>query len=166
MSSKWAVTDVVSDHYATFVDGNTGRPYLPDYAGMIGLPLALGVVLSVTGVTLSGVGELLSGVGVFTGGLFAMLLQLFGLAQRLADDTRLAGQRQLGRLIDELEANVSYSVLVGLVALGILMVAAATQGDDMSRAFSGATGAVLLHLVLTTFMALKRTREVYRRLRL
>jgi hypothetical protein len=167
MSSKWSVTEVVKDHYSTFVDASTGRPMATDYLGMVALPAAIGALIAWRGVEFSSLGDLVAGVGVFVAALFAAQMQTFSLAQRLTDDPRLAGQRRLGRVLDELEANLSYAVLVGLCGLGLLMSAAAShgQGQSASRWWTGAVTAVLGHLVLTTFMALKRTRYVYGELR-
>lgn len=167
MSSKWSVTDVVKDHYATFVDAGTGRPMVTDYLGMVAAPIAAGVLLAWRGVELRSLGDLLAGVGIFVAALFAAQMQTFALAQRLTDDPRLAGQRRLAQVLDELEANLSYAVLVGLAGLVVLMSAAALHDEEhaASRWWTLAVAAILGHLLLTTFMALKRTRYVYSELR-
>lgn len=166
MSTKWSVIDVFRDHYESFVDADTGRPLVFDYVGMLGVPLAVGGFIAGRGVELVNLGQLLAGVGVFTGGLFALLLQIFPLSQRLTDDPRLHGQRRLAQLVDELEANASYAVLVGLACVALLMsVSTLISNAEANRWWSGAVAALLLHLLLTAFMVLKRVRFVYGRMR-
>jgi len=168
MSSKWAVGEIVREHYSTFVDAETRKPHLADYLGMVVVPAGAGVALGLRGAHIEGIGDILAGVAVFTGGLFVMLIQVFPLAQRLSDDPRLAGQRRIAELVDELEKNLSYAVVIGLVTVGLLMAAAAMTStkDKVSPAMTGALVAVLLHLLLTTFMTLKRLRAVYVRMRM
>lgn len=166
-SSKWGVSGIVKDHYETFVDAGTGRPRLSDYATMVAVPIMIGMAVWLRDGRLESSGELLGGVGIFTGGLFALLLQVFPVSQRLTDDPRLAGQRRIGRLVDELEANASYAVLVGLVVTGLLVVIAASTGEQESASRLGsalaATG--LTHLLLSSLMTLKRLRALFRRTR-
>ncbi len=165
--TKFAVGDIVVDHYATFTDANTGRVRLADYLAMVAAPAVLGLAVWRRGAHLDGVPELLAGVGVLTGGLFALLLQVFPLAERLTTDPRLSGQLRLRQLVDELEANASYAVLVGLVVTGLLAGIAAFTSDDeeVSAVMSGLALGLLGHWLLTSLMTVKRIRAVYRGLR-
>ncbi len=165
--TKFAVGDIVVDHYATFTDANTGRPRMADYVAMLLVPAAVGAFVWHRGAHLDGVPELLAGVGVLTGGLFALLLQVFPLAERLTTDPRLGGQLRLRQLVDELEANASYAVLMGLVTTGVLAGIAAftSEGEAVSAVASGVTVGLLVHWLLTSLMTVKRIRAVYRGLR-
>ncbi|HVE95055.1 MAG TPA: hypothetical protein VNB24_09055 [Acidimicrobiales bacterium] len=167
MSSKWSVVDVVRDHYETFVDAESGQWLLRDYVGMVAVPIGLGGLVAWRDPSLAGAGAMLSGVGIFTAGLFGLLLQVFSLATRVVDDPRLAGQTRLSRLVDELETNVSYAVVVGLMTTAALMVANSWHQlpSAQARWGNGFLVALIVHLVLTVFMAIKRTRAVYRKMR-
>lgn len=161
--TKFAVGDIVQDHFATFIDARTGKPRVSDYAAMVAVPLLVGAFVWRKQAHLDGVPELLAGVGVLTGGLFALLLQVFPLAERLTTDPRLGGQLRLRQLLDELEANASYAVLVGLVVTGLLAGIAAftSEGERVSSVASGVAIALLAHWLLTSLMTVKRIRAVY-----
>lgn len=165
MSAKWSVLEVVREHYATLVDLGTGRRRPGDFASILLAPAALAAVVLLAGVQLRGSAELLAGVGIYTAGLFAVLLQVFPLRQRLVDDPRLAGQTRLGRLVDEVEVNVSYAVLVGLAVTAMLMAVSALYGEPLPSWSSGLLTFGFGHLLMVSLMVLKRIRAVYRRMR-
>jgi hypothetical protein len=69
-------------------------------------------------------------------------------------------------LNDELESNVSYAVLVGILATALLIFTVATTNKDnpAGRISSAIVAATIIHLILTLFMVLKRARSVYKNL--
>lgn len=111
--------------------------------------------------------SILAGIAIFTALLFGLLIHVFSLGLRVTDDPRTPRFGRTATLIDQLQANISYSVLIGIVATAMLIVAAATTPKDkpIGTLLSSAIVAILLHLMLTVFMALKRTRAAYEAMR-
>ncbi len=169
MSSKWAVTPTIRDHYATFVDQRTQRPVVLDYLGMVAVPAAAAAVVAWHDAQFQSLGPLLAGVSIFTGFLFALLLQLFALRLRVADDPRIPPKSRLPLLIDQLFVNARYAILVGL-STAVVVVAADLTRDQGQHKAVGRWWAMLLvffalHLTMTILMCLKRTSAAYRLLR-
>ncbi|GGS21206.1 hypothetical protein GCM10010171_12370 [Actinokineospora fastidiosa] len=128
------------------------------------VPLALGVAAGVSRFQLRGLEGILSGVSIYTAFLFGLLVHVFQLRARVTDeDTR---RHSFIDLIDELEANVSYAVLVGVATTALLMTTVALTIKDTPASWGWSAPVVVLvsHMVLALLMILKRTRAVYRRL--
>lgn len=163
MTSKWSVRPLVINHLRTLVDQRTDKYRATDYLTFYGFPFLLGLVSYFTDFRLKGVEGLLSGVSVFTALLFGLLVHVFMLGLRVTDDPRVPKGGRTSKLVDQLVSNVAYAVLAGIMATAVLMVAVSTTEKDrpLSVAISAVVVALLVHLLLTIFMALKRTQAAY-----
>lgn len=112
-------------------------------------------------------GGIMNGVSIFTALLFGLLIHVFQLGLRLTDDPRVTNGSRVMRLIDQTQANIAYSVLVGLVTASAVGVVSATTEKDHApgRLPSAILAALLVHLVMIILMALKRTNAAYRAFR-
>lgn len=163
MATKWSVRPLVTNHLRTLVDQRTDKYRVSDYLTFYGLPLAFGAASYFTEFRLRGVEGLLSGVSVFTALLFGLLVHVFTLGLRITDDPRVQNGSRTSKLVDQLVSNVAYAVLAGILATAVLMVAVSTTEKDrpLGVPISALVVALLLHLLLTIFMALKRTQAAY-----
>lgn len=172
--SKFSVAPVVSDHLKTLRDDRTHRPrWWPDIAVLHGLPLGFATLSLGNGFRLQGIGEVLGGLAILGGFLFALVIFVFQLRISITNDPRISSTAMLPRLIDELFANVSYAVLVGLTTTAVAMAAASTRSADPKNGnlmainpwWSAALILLFAHLMLLLGMALRRTRVAYGELR-
>ncbi|MEU9888244.1 hypothetical protein [Sphaerisporangium sp. NPDC051011] len=159
---------LVRDHLDTLyeIDRNdTHRKSRSDYLIFFGLPGILFFAAILFDWRLKGIEELLGGVSILTGLLFGLLIHVFSLGLKVAEDARLSRRDRLSALIEELRANVSYACGVGLLLTAILMVGA---GFDLAGPkglppfLSGSVCALFMHLVLTLLMVIKRVRTTYK----
>ncbi|WP_328442876.1 hypothetical protein [Amycolatopsis sp. NBC_00438] len=164
---KFSSFALVSDHYRTLRDAETGRPRIRDYLTFVGLPLLLAALAWVRGAHAGHIPEVLAAVAILTGLIFNVFVLLFDLTMRAADKTDPAHQATLNQLTDELRANISYAVLLGLVltaAFGGL-----AMFTDTSQPLPTSVTAVIVFLgvqmLLTVSMVLKRIRALYRAFR-
>lgn len=165
VTSKWSPRRILRDQLTTLVDARTGRPRPADYLSFYLLPVVLGLGCWLLNVRFESVDPLLSGTSIFTALLFGVLVYVFQLKVRIRDSETLASDFELKRLIDELEINVSYTALVGLVSTALMMALAATKQKDVALSPIGTAAVVtlLLHLSISVLMVLKRTRSAYSR---
>ncbi len=169
MNAKWSVWEVVTDHLETLVDERTRKVRIGDYTAFFGFPTVCGAVAFFLDAEVSKAQNVLAGVAVFTALLFGLFVHVFTLGMRIADDTRLTESSRLTRMVDQLQANVGYATLIGLIATGVLTAIIVVFSEDaVHRALSAPVIALLLHLFMTLLMVLKRMRATYyafRRLR-
>jgi len=167
VTAKWSVRFLIKDQLDTFVSERTRRPWIPDYLAFFAAPTVLGAAAFLFQFRFEGVDGILAGVVIFTGLLFALVIHVFSLGLRVTDDPRIGARSRTSRLIDQLQANVSYSVLVGIVATVVLAVASSTTGSGhrIGKLMTAILVAVLVHLILTMLMVLKRMRSTYREFR-
>lgn len=166
-SSKFSSFALVSDHYDTLRDAASGRVRVRDYLTFVGVPLALVLLVWLRGAHAGHVPEVLAAVAILTGLVFNVFVLLFDLTMRVEDKTDEAQKAALTKLTEELRANISYAVLLGLVltaAFGGL-----AMFTDTSHALpTGITAAIVfvaVQMLLTISMILKRIRALYRAFR-
>lgn len=165
--SKFIPWSTIKDHYATLVDQNRPeRPHWPDYAALLGVPVAVGSWVSAS-VRLRDMASYIGGVAVFTALLFALVIYVFQLRMTLLDNPNVPRDGALAGFVDQVFANVNYAVVVGVVTTTLGMSAAITAGDDgrLSPVWSGVVVASGVHLMLVVFMCIKRLRAAYREIR-
>ncbi|MER5458927.1 hypothetical protein ABT008_29595 [Micromonospora sp. NPDC002389] len=170
MSAKWSVTPIIKKQLSTLVDQNDPkqRPRLGDYLGLFGVPLTLATAAFFTEFRLRGVEGLLAGVAIFTALLFGLLVHVFTLGLRITDDPRISKSGKTAQLVDQLQGNVAYAVLVGLFTTTVLIVGVSTTLKDHALGVPISTVTVfsICHLLLIMLMALKRTQAAYEQFRL
>lgn len=167
MTAKWSVRLLIKDQLDTFVSERTRRPWIPDYLAFFVVPIAVGVASFLFHVRIRDADGILAGVAILTGLLFALIIHVFTLGLRITDDPRISDQSRTSRLVDQLQANVMYSVLAGIaatIALGI-GVSTTVPGIRIGRWMSAVLVTLLAHLILNLLMILKRMRSAYREFR-
>lgn len=162
MTVKWSVAKIASAHFKTYRDASKGRSMASDYLTFIGIPLLVAVFAGV--MTHRGhfhvrdASKLIGGMGVFTGLLFGLLTNIFTLSLRVRRDEGLDPEHEVVKLVRELFYNVSWAVVVGLALITTLILAAATHSTTaaLGSIWTGLLSFLILHLMLTILMALKR----------
>jgi hypothetical protein len=165
--SKFSSLALVFDHYDSFRDVNSGKPRVADYLVYVGTPLWLAVLTYLRDVRAGHIPEVLAAVAILTGLIFNVFVLLFDLTMRATDRTDPAHQAVINKLADEVRANVSYAVLLGLI-LTVTFGGLAMLTDTRQPLHPLATAAVVflgVQLLLTISMILKRIRALYRAFR-
>jgi hypothetical protein len=167
VAAKWSVGLLIKDHVDTFVNEQTAKPRWQDYFAFFCFPIIIGVMSYGTGFRLEDADGILAGTVIFTGLLFALVIHVFGLGLRMTDDPRITRGSRVSRLVDQLQANVLYSVLIGILTTVVLVVAAGTtqSGHSVGVIMTAIIAIVLSHLLATMLMILKRMRATYREFR-
>jgi hypothetical protein len=167
VAAKWSVGLLIKDQLGTFVSERTHKPSVTDYLAFFGIPAALGTVSYVANFRFENVDGILAGVAIFTGLLFALVIHVFTLGLRITDDPRIGSAGRTARLIDQLQSNVLYAVLVGIVTTVALALASATTagGHRVGIIMTAVLVALLAHMILIVLMILKRMRSAYREFR-
>jgi hypothetical protein len=181
-SAKWSFTKTIRDHLNTLVDARKkgGRLRVRDIFSFYVIPTLVGLIVlipqfnwsplhrvpayrAIADFRVSGTEGILGGVSIYTALLFGLLVQIFQLKTRFLDE-KDSGRDRVIKLNDQLEANVSYAVLIGIATTAFLTFTVATTPKDapVGRVSSAIIAALMLHLILTLFMVLKRARAVYR----
>lgn len=162
-SGKFSVFGLIEDHYNTLRHFGSGRRSPVDHLVFLGL-LALAAAASwLLDGRVRNVPEILAATAILTGLVFAVFVLVFDLAAR-ATTTAVDEKRGLAlQLADELRANVSYAVLVGLLLSALL--GGLAMFTDAARPLPRLLSAFLVyggvHLLLSIFMILKRVRSMF-----
>ncbi len=166
--SKFSALALVQDHYDTLRNYQTGRPSPADYVVYLGTPALAAVASWSLDGRARNIPDVLTAVAVLTGLIFSVFVLIFDLTARAADTLEAESRELINRLADELRANVSYAVLVGIALTVVLGDIALFMDTDKPL---GRIPTVLIvfgsvHLLLTIFMVLKRVRAMFRGFRL
>lgn len=162
MSSKVAALPLLSDHLDTLRDARTGRRRWRDYALMYVLPLLLAGLAVLLGARLRDAGQVIAGAAVLSGFSFGLAVYVFQLRLEVHRDPRVPRGDKLPEFIDELFANVNYSILVGLLLVAVSIAGTAfTTTTALNAWWTGMIIAIALHYSLTLLMCLKRLRAAY-----
>lgn len=163
---------LLEDHLNSLVDvdqDNTVHTSKTDVLVFFAAPTAVGVAVALADANIRAISQMLAGVAIITGLLFGLLTHVLGLGTQVAADERFTSSSRIAILVDELRANVSYAIGVGIVLTTGLMLVGAFSGDITDPKESGypgwASGLMiggLLHLMLTLFMVLNRIRATYK----
>lgn len=164
--SKFSSFALVLDHFDTFRDASTGRMRVVDHVVYFGVPLALAAVCLIRGARAAHIPEVLAAVAILTGLIFNVFVLLFDLTMR-ADKSDPAHQKIINKLADELRANISYAVLLGLLLTAVF--GGFAMFTDTNQPLHPITTAVIVfvatQMLLTISMILKRIRAIYRAFR-
>lgn len=164
MSFKSSPGPIIADHLDTFRNAGTGKRDFWDFSVQFGLPTGIAIMSAVVGYRATDIGAFLGGVAVFAALLFALVVFVFQLRITAGNDPVASGRKILLRLLDELFANVSYAVLVGLLTtcLGIVAIWVGHEENGSPVWVSCLLVGTVVHLVLTILMCLKRINSAYR----
>lgn len=165
---------LAADHWNSLVevDGTRRVRTSPvDVVVFFVVPAVVGAALWIGGAEVRAVSQMLAGVSIITGLLFGLLTHVLGLGLQVADDPRVNASDRIAILVDELRANVSWAIGVGVLLSTALMLLGAFVGDRDGADESGYPPwasallvAGLLHLMLTLLMILNRVRATYKML--
>jgi hypothetical protein len=122
-------------------------------AGIIAGPLH--VRMDETALTAS-----ITSLAIFAGLLFNLLVLAHGLLKKDPASDRTADERTL---LQEVYANISYSILIALVALIVLISLAMVENDRVGLVLTVLAFFLLGNFGLTLLMVLKRTHTLLRR---
>ncbi|MBB2915475.1 hypothetical protein FHS43_006796 [Streptosporangium becharense] len=167
---RLGIRDLIRDHLNTlyeFGPNNKIHASWPDIALFYVLPVGVGIFFWIKDAQLYVSDVLLSGIAVLTGFLFGLLVHVFSVGVKVADDPRYGSGDRLPILIDELRANVSYSCGVGLLITVLLIFPVAFMKpedleDGLSSGMAGLFSTLFTHLILTLLMVVKRVRSAYK----
>lgn len=165
MSSKVAALPLVTDHLETLRDHRTGRRRWQDYVLLFVVPILVGSGVAWLGFRLVDAGQVIAGIAVLSGFSFGLAVYVFQLRLEVHRDPRVPRGDRMLELIDELFANVNYSILAGLVFVSVAIAGTAfTQVEALNAWWTAGIVAIGAHYLLTLLMCLKRLRAAYRRL--
>lgn len=157
MSSKARVSAIWRAQLDSF--RGYGRPSaLFDFGQFLALPILAGIAAAIWAPPIYAVGSVLTGVSVFSGLLVALLVNVFELSVKIRRDEGLRPEEPLSVTMNELMANASWAVLVGLVLVTLLVAAAATQAPDcpLHPIWVGILVPFFAHLMVCVLMVLSR----------
>ncbi|GII93695.1 hypothetical protein [Sinosporangium siamense] len=163
--SKFSVVGLIVDHYGTFRNYQSGKLSPVDYMVYLGIPAAMSVGAWVMRLKAGNVQELLAAVAILTGLIFGVFVLIFDLSMRAAGATDSLQRIRVSRLVEELRANVSYAVLLGVLLTatlsGIIMFGV-EAGRPVNRELTALVIFLGSQLLLTILMILKRVRATFR----
>jgi len=167
VTSKASIRPAIVAHYNTLRDDSTGDLRIRDQVLFVGAPVALGASLAIIHFRMQDTASVLAGIAVFTALLFGLVIFVFQLRVQIRGDGSDRERPRVATLIDETFANVTYAVIIGMVTTVVGIVASSINQKDLGAPIwaSALLGALLLHLVLTILMCLKRINAAYQQLR-
>ena len=165
MLTKLNVIGIITDHFRTLRTYNS-KSYSWDEIGlMYGLPVVVAIVLLLFGFTVSDeiANILITSLSVFAALLLNLLLMLFDSLSKVQQGSAEQVEKARKELIRETYANISYSILVALVCIFVLVgFAIWNLGINnlaitvLKQTASGLVYFLVLNFLLTLFMVLKR----------
>lgn len=163
MRSKWSVIPIIKDHYKTLTDARTGEVRKLDYIQFVGIPVVVGVFCFWREILLNDLPSVLAGVAVFTALLFNLLVHVSSLGMGMKNLEEGEQERKMKELVNQLNANVSYAIVIGLSCTTLLVVMSFFdfKKSDYGEVFTGLAIGFFAHLLLTMLMVLKRINYVY-----
>lgn len=157
---KSNVIPILKDHFATFRNERTGGASASDYVFYLAVPAVLAVISYWQAWRVQGLTNLLTAVSILAGLLFNLLVLLFDTVSKLTDDDTESAEHER-RLAREIEANVTYTLLVALALACALGAIAFAANDAIPRSLSAILVFALAHFALTLGMVVKRIRAAF-----
>lgn len=153
---------IMKDHFNTFRSHATGKILWGELGFFCAAPTALGVVGAGLGWKLGGVDNILAAFAILAGLLFNLLVLLFDVTGKAAQGVGGAtDQNERFKLAKEVQANVTYSLLVALTTAAILGVASGMDVEKVNRWVTSVLLILFTHFTLCLLMILRRIRSVY-----
>lgn len=183
MLGKASIISVVKDHVDTLYTYDDGRDPHDDRSGterpririkdlllFFGSPILIGALTAfLLRVQLQNVGELVAGASILAGFSFGLSIFVFELRMTLTKDGFVPKGDPVETHIDELFANVTYSIVAGLFLVLAAVICDVFVALPKAPEFMGAgtwwtfaLTALAIHYLLTMFMCIKRLRWAYR----
>jgi hypothetical protein len=158
---KIDISQIIKDHIDTLRDFANGKTSWWDLLLFFGLPLlASSLILFGMGTLIDRASSniLITSLSVFSGLLLNLLMLIYDLMNREEHEAGAAKKPSvLARLLREIFANLSYSILVSVFCVAILLIAYLDiRSGVFLRIFSFVVYFLVIQFVLTMFMVLKR----------
>lgn len=157
MSSKISIATIVSDHWKTLRNNNTGRVSWTDLLIFILIPTALSIALYCYKIILNAqlANVLATAFSIFAALLFNLLLLVYDLLKK--EESSSAPNRLRQDLLDEVSKNISFTILLSLLVIILLII----NSFELKLTWAGsllaaATFWLSTIFLLTLFMVLKR----------
>ena len=165
MLTKLNVIGIVTDHFRTLRAYNSRSNSWGEIGLLYGVPALAAIVMLVFGFTVSDetANILITSLSVFAALLLNLLLMLFDSLSKVQQGNAEQVEKARKELIRETYANISYSILVALACISILIGFAIWDLGINNLAItllkqiaSGLVYFLVLNFLLTLFMVLKR----------
>lgn len=159
MLAKLNVRDIVVDHFSTLKNLRTGEWSKEDFFIFVGIPLVVtcGMLWAELLVTKQAVNILFTGLSIFAGLLFNLLVLAHGIIRSTVEKPRYADEK---RLLKEIYSNISYTILISILMLGVLLIRFITDAVPVLYVISALTYFFVGNFLLTLLMVLKRIHVV------
>ncbi|WP_460106611.1 hypothetical protein [Streptomyces sp. YKOK-J1] len=152
---------IIKDHFRTLRSHADNRILWGEVFFFFGTPALLGLLGAFLDWKVKGVGNILAAFAILAGLLFNLLVLLFDVAAKAAQASGVGSQNIRLKLAKQLQANVTYALLVALSAAGILGVASGMGMEKINRWLSGVLVVLLAHFTLTLLMIMRRIRSAF-----
>lgn len=155
MSKKLDARDIVADHFGTLVDYRTGESSTLDVLVFFGVPAVGALAMLWCGMRLNQ-GQttvLITALSIFAALLFNLLLLTHSIITdaEVGEDTTRRPRR-----LREIYSNISYSILVAVLAVALLLLNVLFEVVWVSVSTSGLVYFLVANFLLTLFLILKR----------
>jgi hypothetical protein len=165
MLAKLDIRDIIANHFQTLKDYGSTRYNRVDVVLFYGVPAVASVILIILGFTISDeiANILITSLSIFAALLLNLLLMIFDTLRKMRDSgsPELGGVRK--ELLQQTYANISYSILISLVSVFVLMGFAVWNISVtgwwvilLQKVASLLVYFLTINFLLTLFMVLKR----------
>lgn len=159
---KIDVLPIVRDQWKTMVDSRTGKSSWYDFVIFYGLPLVLVLPAIKYRWAIGKLDVALAALALMTGLLFNLQVLLFDVIVRIGEGSG-GSVNHRRELVRQVQVNVTYALLVALVATGLLTWLALAGVGSVSLPWSAILIFLLAHFGLLLVMILRRVRAAFLR---
>ncbi|MCK2200165.1 hypothetical protein [Corynebacterium callunae] len=159
-------SEIVADHITTLRDARHPEKHsLKDILILYLAPVGVGVLGALYGTPTPDVASLLAAVAVLTGLIFNLSFHVFDKSIQMRNDPFQSADDNAIGLVDELQSNVNYTILVGIVLTGVLtsmtLFEAPRNLGILVAISTGIVSATMIHMLLMCGMILKRFKSLH-----
>lgn len=160
MSRKLDVRQIVGDHIRTLVDQRTDRTSTWDLVVFFVLPALLSALIVCAGIRLDDTQTtvLITALSVFAALLFNLLLLTHSIVKQPTGERRAPRKR----LLREVYANISFAILIAVLAIIVLLAGVLFRGEAIALWSSATVYFLVMTFLLTLFLVLKRIHVMLR----
>lgn len=116
MVNKINIIDIIKKHFASLVDANDNKPGLDDFFTFLFVPLSVTTIFYIFKLTITddAIDTIVSSLSIFVGLLFNAMIVLIDPAKNSNGKAK--------ELINEIIANISFSVIIALISIILLFI--------------------------------------------
>lgn len=155
MFSKIDIRSIVADHYRTLISFKTKKFLFSDYFLFVGTPVIFSGIFYFYCLKIdsSAASVITTAVTILAGLLFNLLVLIHTVSNRNESYTT---KKDTYIIFMEVYSNISYSIFVSLISLIPLIFLSIVTNDYSARIVSAIVIFLIIHLLLTLLMILKR----------